>query len=94
MRWLAELQSGNPRWLKSPDYSRKPHSPFGIKLDSEEIAVTVEAKVHERLQRKGHGLKSDAELGTGNTYQREWFMDIHPDEVWKTVVEEAIPFLK
>lgn len=88
LRRLAALQAGNPRHLRSADRERKPNSPFGFRCESEEQAKTVETAVHERLREYGCGLRSDYDYETGTSVEREWFSDIHPDEVWLIVTEE------
>lgn len=94
LRRLNQLQAGNPRILRAPNYSTKPVGPFGFRFDSKEIAAKVEADVHEKLRAMGVGLMSDYDYEKQDSHKREWFEGIHPESVWDIVVEVAVPYVK
>lgn len=87
LRRLAELQAGNPRRLRSADRERMPTTPFGIRVESEEIAREVEEAVHQQLQRMGARLISDLNYESETAFEREWFEGVHPDQVWILVAK-------
>jgi hypothetical protein len=89
IRRLKLLQAGNPRVLRTPQFSRMPTEPFGYPLPTRKSAVALERAVHLRLRQDGHGLMSDLDYDRRYAYQREWYSHIHPDDAWAVVLEEA-----
>lgn len=90
LKRLRQLQSGNPRALRVPDYERKPEDVFGCRVDSVDEARRLEAKVHQRLEEMKIRLISDFDYLHERSFKREWFTGLHPDRAWTTVVEEYI----
>lgn len=86
---LRNLQDGNPRPLRAIELSRHPTIPFGVRLNSKEHAEYVESNVLARLRGMGICLMSDYNYQTDTAFEREWFMGMHPDEIWKIVIEES-----
>jgi len=87
-RRLLELQQGNPRVLRTPDYSRQPVGEFGLRLETERAAKELEARVHSCLASMASRLIGDVDYAKGNAPNREWFADVHPEKVWLLVVQE------
>ena len=88
LRRLRQLQAGNPRSLRSPDYPRKPSDVFGARVESKQQAMDLEQRIHAKLEYLGFRLRGDFDYVSQTAPKREWFQGIHPDELWKIVVEE------
>jgi hypothetical protein len=82
VRRLDQLQSGNPRHLRCWDVERRPTKPFGFRLPSEEHARRLETRVHDRLEGMGLRTRRDMNYETFKAPAREWFAEMHPEELW------------
>lgn len=92
-RRLSALQAGNPRFLRATDLEQKPDQPFGVRVNSRKIAEEVEAEVHRQLITIGIGLNGDFDYQSQMAFPREWFVGLHPDQVWLVVLKAASPYL-
>lgn len=81
LRRLDQLQAGNPRALRSWDYERRPTKPFGFALPTKEHASRFEQQVHDRLEAMGLRLTRDLNYVTNQAPKREWFAEMHPEEL-------------
>jgi T5orf172 domain len=85
---LRELQSGNPRPLRSPDFERRPSGEFGFRLPSEIHARALEMRMFERFDYEGIRLMGDLDYEKLRASRREWVMGIHPDTLWAIMARE------
>ena len=86
LRRLAELQQGNPRPLRSPDYQRKPDGVFGFPVPSESHARRLEQLVFEHCRKAGITLRGDVDYSTLSAPEREWVSGLHPDELYQLLI--------
>jgi hypothetical protein len=88
LKRLAQLQAGNPRPLRSIDYSRRPTGDFGFPVPSKPHACALEDRMFERFSKEGIILHGDFDYDTLKANRREWVSGLHPDVLWKVMLEE------
>lgn len=94
LKRLNELQAGNPRPLRSWDHQRRPISPFGFILPDQTHARRFEERVHKRLEEKGLRLRRDLNYETDHAPVREWFAELHPEELWTLMASMYADYLE
>jgi hypothetical protein len=87
MRRLAELQQGNPRPLRSPDYPTRPLGVFGFPVPSKEHACALETQMFARFNEYGISLYGDVDYARLRASRREWVCGLHPHELWRIMLK-------
>src|SRR5689334_5045608 len=87
LRRLDQLQSGNPRHLRTWDFERRPTKPFGFPLPTKEHACRLESLIHSRLEEMGLRVRRDVNYETFKAPVREWFAELHPEKMWFLIGE-------
>ena len=92
-RRLAQLQSGNPRALRTWSQSRRPNGNFGLPMPSRRQAVDFEKRLFERFHEMGVRLRRDFDYEKNRAEIREWIEMIKPDDLWILMVVEYQKFV-
>lgn len=94
VRRLAQLQTGNPRALRSWDFEQRPTKPFGLRLPSKMLALELEQRLLKKLGEMGYRLMQDYNYQTNTSAPSEWIEGIHPNDLWLISVQDYVAFLK
>jgi hypothetical protein len=90
---LADLQAGNPRPLRSIEYSTRPTTDFGLPLPSESHARALEKRLFERFSVEGLTFYGDVNYESLQPSRREWVSGIHPERLRDIVLAEWVDYL-
>lgn len=80
-RRLAQLQAGNPRYLRTWCQPRRPVGEFGFKFPSREHAYEFEQRILDLLDDMGVRLRRDYDYERDSAEIREWLEGINPEQL-------------
>lgn len=92
-RRLAQLQAGNPRYLRSWCQSRRPVGDFGFKFPSREHAYDFEQRILDLLNDWGVRLRRDYDYERDTAEIREWIEGIDPDKLGVEILKKYEPYV-